>query len=973
MNIRIHILCFFLVLFLRQLPAQTWFFRQYTAEQGLPSTEVHDLLQDREGHIWVATDRGVARFDGYSFEVFTTKQGLSSNVVFKLQEGPDGKIWFGEMPGTFSYFEKGKIYPAPENPALKKHFKSTAFPVSLSIKKDYMDVGYIGYGFFRLQGGKIRNLNEKDTAAYTVTVNGHEVLFGSKKHLGSLQIDYKGKHSFPITDLSHGRRIRALKRRNGDLIVSTSGNAFVVKKNGLVKTFTSPHFLLFFETPDSCLYVGTDKGFCKFAPNEDYVEDNRYHHLSACRVSHVIMDKEGGLWIATLNKGIFYCSNPAFMTYDFKSEWSEGSNFVHSLCGDYNGNILLSLEDGCVYSINREGKTSLMLPPGKKPIYSHVYYDTVNSYLITNRTDGDLLMNSDYKKKKRYLSVFNTAHDLVPYKNGYLSGGYNVLEAYRKEPGKTQMKSRATLKTGANVQCIFRLKEDSIFIGTLFGLFLFQNDSLKPLLVGTAYQQERINSIEYVNRHKLVLATLGKGLLFYDLRTGTIETFTEKNGLSSDFINDLSQSADGTLWIASNKGLSRLSRTKKGTYDVYNYDAYNGMPVSDIKQVHADGDKVYMGTHNGLIVFDTKSRMINHDALIRLRNVYVNEKKVAPAELASLDFHRNNIRISYLSVIPKMLGKVLYRYRLEGSENGDQWTHIREPELFLPSLEPGEYRFIIQALNGSGQWSELPLVLPIYISAPFWKTWWFILICILVVIGTLIILLNARLKHLHEKALNERLMMDYQQQALINQINPHFLFNSMNSIQKYILRDDKKQAVSFVSKFAKLMRMSLEQSREPFVSLSEELEMLSLYMLLEEERFGKKIEYLPLIQPELEEKKLMIPPMLIQPFIENAIRHGILNKPEKGKVTLRLYLKAQSLFCEVEDDGVGRQKALEIKNRQTEQIHRSFAMSINTSRLQLLAKLLNSDYFFEVTDRMDDTGNPAGTLVKLILPYKYEP
>lgn len=972
MNIRIHIVCFFILLFLHPLPAQTWFFRQYTAEQGLPSTEVHDLLQDKDGYIWVATDRGVARFDGYSFEVFTTQQGLSSNVVFKLQEGPDGKIWFGEMPGTFSYFEKGNIYQAPENPALKQHFKSTAFPVSLSIKKDYMDVGYIGYGFFRLQGGKIHQLNEKDTAAYIVTVNENDVLFGAKKHIGSLSIAYKGKHSFPLTNSSHGRRIKALKRRNGDLIVSTSGSVFVVKKNGLVKKSTSPHFLLFFETPDSCLYVSTDKGFCKFAPNEDYVDDNRYHHLNTCRVSNVIMDKEGGLWVATLNKGIFYCSNPGFTTYDFKSKWSDGSNFVHSLCGDHKGNVFLSLQDGCVHSINQEGTTNLIFPPEKKPFYSHVYYDTLNSYLISNRTEGDLDMTKDYKKKKRHLSIINTAHDLVPYKNGYLSGGYNLLEVYQKESGKTRMKARIILRGGANIQCIFRLKEDSIFIGTLFGLFLFQNESLKPLLVGTPYEHERINGIEYVNQRKLVLATIGKGLLFYDLPTGKVESFTAKNGLSSDFINDLARSADGTLWVASNKGLSRLNRNEEGSYEAYNYNAYNGIPVSDIKHVHADGDKVYMGSHDGLVVFDTKSRMINHDARIRLRNVYVNERKVEPAELASLDFHRNNIRISYLSVIPKMLGKVLYRYRLEGSENGNQWTHIREPELFLPSLEPGTYRFIIQALNGNGKWSEIPLALPIHISAPFWKTWWFILVCILVVIGPLLVLLNTRLKHLHEKAMNERLMMDYQQQALINQINPHFLFNSMSSIQKYILRDDKKQAVSFVSKFAKLMRMSLEQSREQFVSLSEELEMLNLYMLLEEERFGKKIEYLPLIQQELEEKKLMLPPMLIQPFIENAIRHGILNKTEKGKVTLRLYMNAQSLFCEVEDDGVGRKKAQEIKNRQPEHIHRSFAMSINTSRLQLLAKLLNSTYFFEVTDMMDETGNPAGTLVKLILPYKYE-
>jgi hypothetical protein len=318
-----------------------------------------------------------------------------------------------------------------------------------------------------------------------------------------------------------------------------------------------------------------------------------------------------------------------------------------------------------------------------------------------------------------------------------------------------------------------------------------------------------------------------------------------------------------------------------------------------------------------------------------------------------------------------MLGKVLYRYQLKGTKNDQYWIHVNEPQLFLSSVEPGSYKLIIQACNSAGQWSKIPLVLSIHIAAPFWETGWFIVCCIIVIVSTVIFFQSLKLRRIKEKSINEKLMLDYQQQALINQINPHFLFNSMNSIQKYILRGDKEEAVSFVSKFAKLMRLGLEQSREPFIPLSQELELLKVYMLLERERFREKITYQLDIEERLEQQGLMIPPMLIQPFIENAIRHGVLHKTGKGVIILRLYVREKLLFCEVEDDGVGRKRAMEIKQEQG-QPYKSFALSINTARLQLLARSLNSLYFFDITDKQDQQGLPAGTLVKLILPFKYE-
>lgn len=957
-----------LLLFPALSGAQSWFYRQYTAEQGLPSTEVHDIIQDKKGYIWVATDRGVARFDGYSFEAFSTSEGLSSNVVFRLSEGPDGRIWFAEMPGTLSYYKEGKIYPAPENAAIKKHFRYTSFPTCLVAGKDHVDIGYEGSGIYRVQQGKVIELYTADTAGNIVIGEKDQVVFGSRKGKIGFMIRYRDRsYYFPHDDWRYSNRVRALKRRNGDLIVAACGVVYVLKKNGTIKKHITRNMLTSFsETQDSCLYAMGQKGFYRYTPNEEFVLDDRFCHLKSSRINKIMMDREGGLWVATLDKGVFYCAHSGFTTYEFNDEIPEGNNLVYSLCGDYKGKVFAGLQSGSIYCFDR-GKAPFraFAPPRANIDYNHIFYDTVNDYLLVDKLKRIL---PRYKDAIRFRGIL-TGNGAVPYRSGYLSGNYhNLIFSYWEAEDWKYINLEGV---EPKLQCMLRLAADSIFIGSLAGLNLYHKGTYTSMLAGTPYALERINDIECTGQRELVLATIGNGLLFYNLNTRKLHRISSKDGLSSDVINDVALAPDGTLWLAGNRGLSRLSKDSKGRYTIRNYTSYNGIPIADLKNVYADSNTVYMGTHNGLVLFDQRSSVIDHDPEIVLRAVYLNDKKVPLQKLTQLTSRQNNLRISYLAIIPKMLGQVLYRYQLRGSKSDRYWVYVREPQLFLSSVEPGDYRLVIQACNSAGQWSKIPLVLPIRIAAPFWKTWWFIVCCILAIAGIVIFFQSLKLKRLRERSANEKLMLDYQQQALINQINPHFLFNSMNSIQKYILREDKEQAVSFVSKFAKLMRLGLEQSREAFIPLSEELELLQVYMLLEGERFGKKVTYCVTIQEDLETQRIKIPPMLIQPFIENALRHGILNKPDKGTIILRLYKNDQLLFCEVEDDGIGRKRAMEIKLAQ-EQAHRSFALSINTSRLQLLAKSLNSIYFFDITDKTDESGNPSGTLVKLVLPYKYE-
>lgn len=948
--------------------AQTWSFRQYTAEQGLPSTEVYDILQDRSGYIWVATDRGVARFDGYTFESFTTAEGLSNNVVFRLYEGPDGKIWFAELSGTLSYYEQGRIYPAAENGSILAYARQINFPRSLSVGKDHIDVGYTGCGMLRLQNGSVSELYAGQGIRDIVTVTDNTALFGTRKGRGPTLVDYYGRHYFYQEDRIHSSyRIDALKRRNDDLLVTVSGVVRVFNRTGETKCYTTRDVTACCETWDSSLYALTWNGFFRYGPHEAFAPGKGYRHLEGCRINRVIMDREGGLWVATLNKGVFYCAHPGFMVHRFSGADPGEGKPAYSVCGDRKGKTFVCLEGGAIYYLDRDKPPVCIFPKNHNILNAHIRYDTVNDYLLTGRYDAIV---PSYRKKIRYLPVA-TGNGSVPYKGGYLWGDFHTLGRYLPASINQYGSSVPGSPGEPGIQCMFRLSDDSIYLGTLNGLYRYHDSVWQPMLSGTGFASERINDIECLNRRLLVLSTIGKGLLLYDLYTGKLQQINHAGGLVSDVINDADQAPDGSLWLGTNKGLSHLTVIPGGGYRITNYTTDNGIPAADIKRVYADSHKVYLGTHAGLVLFDPRRTTIDHDPEIWFRSASVNGKAIASAMLTRLRSGENNLRISYLSIIPKMQGKVLYRYRLQGARNAGSWVYVREPQLFLSSLEPGNYQLIIQACNSAGQWSKTPLILPISIAAPFWKTWWFIAGSITMVAIALILIQQARMKSLRSRTANEKLSRDYQQQALMNQINPHFLFNSMNSIQKYILREDKERAVSFVSKFAKLIRTGLEHSREPLVPLNKELELLHIYMLLEQERFRNKITYDVILQPGLETQQLLVPPMLIQPFLENAVRHGLLHREAGGTIILRLRREDQLLYCEVEDDGVGRKRAMELSGAQPG-AHRPLALHINTQRLQLLAHSLNSRYLFEVTDKTDKEGNATGTLIKFIIPYRYE-
>jgi tetratricopeptide (TPR) repeat protein len=228
---------------------------------------------------------------------------------------------------------------------------------------------------------------------------------------------------------------------------------------------------------------------------------------------------------------------------------------------------------------------------------------------------------------------------------------------------------------------------------------------------------------------------------------------------------------------------------------------------------------------------------------------------------------------------------------------------------------------------------------------------------------------NEKLKSERTQAILQHKAVELEMQALRAQMNPHFIFNCLSSVNRYILKNESEAASDYLTKFSRLIRMVLNNSKETFITLEDELEMLRLYLEMEQLRFSHAFDYNIIVKDEIDPENIFIPPLLLQPFAENAIWHGLMHKQGKGRLEIALSLKEKILHCVITDDGIGRDKAAVIKSKTVEK-QKSMGLQITTERLALLNHDSNVKTFFIIRDLTNDNGDPAGTQVILKIHYR---
>ncbi|HEU4717303.1 MAG TPA: histidine kinase [Bacteroidia bacterium] len=974
----------FLFLFLLAgvaLPAQQLSSIHYDVESGLPSSELYDVHQDRQGFIWLASDRGVSRFDGYTFRNFTKEDSLGDNTIFNIYEDGTGRLWFNAFNGALSWYGNGHFHLYAFNDSIRAYTRPPRILRSFACTGNSLVLGYYdggmlsidstGHvsamqeypgppsGFFAVSGKRWpafavgRSLCRPDSVTnrqvrgFSYSINGHE-----------------GIVNIPLLKPTEKELILALPRRNGSFSFGLVHTFVEISGDGIVHTETfDDEIIRICEDNDSCLWVSFRKGGVK-----RYTR-NGIPGTAACEtffgseiVSCVFQDSEGGFWITTLGNGVYYVPCISFRTYFTSGD--RNTTAVTAIVPDGKGGVFAGMRNGIVHHYTTGGnwETYNAAAPGFSgdQALAGLFCDTLKQQLYVAFSLGGGLRRMDRSGNFSGLSPTNL-HCVTT------GAGGNIYTGSNNEIGCMNDSDRSiTLKRGISIDAVYTDREGTTWMGGMNGLYRMRGDSAVAMDPRSPVMHTRITGIAGMPDGRLALATVGSGVLFFDGKNTT--SVSEKDGLCGDIVNGVATGGNGELWVATNKGVSVLYDSA-GAMRIKNFHREQGLPTEEVMCIAVSGGNVWLGTRFGLTSLPEKETERNlTPPPVYLYSVMAGDSSLSLGDDAEADlgYARNSFRFSFAGLSFRAQGKVHYRYHLEGLN--DDWVETDAPQAIFFSLDPGEYRFTVYALNNDGIPSVFPATFSFRIRPPFWRTWWFILVAAAGVVSVAVYLILLSFSRAREKHEMRARISEYQQQALANQMNPHFIFNSLNSIQSYIAQEDRRSAIRYLSRFSRLMRLSLDHSREKTVPLKEELELVSVYMELEAMRFKERMEWSMETEEGLDYSRYEIPAMLIQPYVENAIRHGLLNRDSAGgKVTVRIYTIGERLCCEVEDNGIGREAAGKIGERNR---HRSAGTSITSSRLRLLCRTMDCPFHFEIIDRNNDRTQHSGTIVKFDLPYR---
>ena len=465
-----------------------------------------------------------------------------------------------------------------------------------------------------------------------------------------------------------------------------------------------------------------------------------------------------------------------------------------------------------------------------------------------------------------------------------------------------------------------------------------------------------------------------EGLNQLDAKSGQFTLYSVEEGLASNDIVNIATDTSGNIWLTTAAGISQFDPLKK---TFINYDEQNGLPAAVEGPLTADGYGNLLTTANHLLLrFSPASFLLSSrpppvyitDMSINGQRLLFN-KPVGPSHVFELKYPKNSFSCTFSA--PEFLnGKnVKYAYKLDGLDAGWEYAGSRNFVTYA-NLAPGLYHLHVKAANSQGVWTEKATSLSFRVQPPFWNTWWFriallLFICLVVYALFIYRVRTIRKQEALKTSINKQIA-DMRLKVLHTQMNPHFLFNALNSIQECIYTQQTAVASRYLAKFSRLVRLILEHSEHSFISLGQEIELLTLYLELETLRFEESFTY-KIETDSAETALLSIPPMLVQPFIENALWHGLLHKEGEKRLSVLFRADKENIYVTIEDNGIGR-KAAKIKKSGKEQQRQSWGIQLSSRQLDIVSHLTHQQASVSIEDLFTAEYEPAGTRVRLTIP-----
>ncbi len=955
--------------------SQTLSYVHYDIDDGLAGSTVYQMCQDQQGFMWFSTETGVSRFDGRQFVNYTVQDGLPDNDVLVMYCDLQNRIWFGPFKNALAYYHEGKIHNE-DNDALLKNLQLKGFVRNIIEDKE-------GNLFFHDYPTVHLLKNEKNARieSFLDTISFRECFSIGRDDKQNLLLNLY-QYSDTHTGLYRWEQNSFYKIRNGlyyapsktkyqllsdkfhiewvlgkDHIVSVYSHTTKKKKLIKVPSNVTSYSVI---SSDSVFINTRDGAFCYQFSTNTLSEP----FLKGKKIGQVFKDDEKNLWFSTLGEGVYRLTASETRSYTFNAIYSNETS-VYAL-----------EKDGPTLHIGLEMDYLTTFDEQKKKISSiRLYSPKNNPYKIEHKISFIKKVNADeivyganyeffkVNSKTRAISRIYSTAKAFAIKNDkeWLLGEYNRLQLLNTENLKTKK-----ILLEKRVTALY-YRNDSTFIGTLEGLYLLQNDtsvqylgSLHPSL------KRRISAIVPSADGALWIATYDSGILRWQANANTFTSFATRQGLVSNICRTLFIDQN-VVWVGTDKGINRIS--SKNEIDLYTTS--DGLVSNSVNAIWANDSVLYVGTTKGLTIIKPHTLTQHSKSRIAFLNASTGNKvfPVRSKYVFNYPFTKN-IKFAFAGISFKAGKKMTYRYLLDGFEN--QWHLTQQNQIEYQSLPAGEYRLTIVAVNQVGQQS-LPLQISFEVVPPFWQTLWFYALEVCIGVCAIGCLVGWRLKHIKRQAYEKQQLheqiVELEQRALKSQMNPHFIFNCLNSIQKYILEKDTLQANRYLHLFSKLIRQTLDISSQISIPIQEEINYLNNYLSLEQMRFAGSFHFR--IHADPQSNNLRIPGMILQPFVENSIRHGIRYKKDNdGLITVEMKIVSKELLCVIEDNGVGRKQAENYKSLQHIE-YQSRGMALTTERIEAINRS-HADkpekIRIEILDLADEMKESTGTRVCISFP-----
>ncbi len=920
-------------------------FWNYDISDGLPTNSLYHVLIDHSDRIWFGSDYGVTCFDGKTFKTFTVEDGLLDNTVIRCYEDSLNRIWFQHVSSLPTYYFNGEIHQL-EN--VDQSIRLSVLSQIIEPKK-----GELIIGAFKDRNGGLLKVDQKLKCEFSPSIGTGITTLGMRNETIFFATDPKGAEVmskyFPKIRKKNFDSYRQSAQVNFDLDLgafSRSAMYYEAKDNDLAAEFKFKKVYHIIKNDKTKIFATSDGIFEFRIKKGQWVF--KAHYLPNEIFVSAMQDSEGNIWATSLNHGLFKIS---------QTNYSQ---------------IQLERNQRCVYSIEHNGE---------------VYIEGEN--LDLSKIKGQILQKSPEKPKKSITTEIG--YGFLFYKNFSIYNYDSNWYLYEIKSGKSEKIELADDHISFGQLFVSNRYKDRIYTYGLFGIAMIDlsqrpyserilNTSLgrtkcitetqKALYVGTQkglFVQDGKNEMDfhaffpdvfgnsrisgfYLNQDQILIATGDKGIWIYDQKTSILKPWSQN--ILSNGVKGIYKGKKESFWVHTDVGVQQFSFRNNQWNETQRMDLKTTLKVNDVVNIHEIEDTLIVVTNTTIFYLPLEKNKLLKKINFALEGLKVNGTFRELTKTLSFKHDENNLNFLFSCVNHSAHPTMLY-YRI----NGGEWVKNDNDNFNFSSLSAGEYTFDFKAESSFYKPSFL-FGYKIKINPTWWQSTWVLLISFTLILILVVLLVRWRIIKTQER---KRRSLSIELFSLQSQMNPHFTFNSLNSVQSYLSNNDKRSAQIYLADFAVLMRNIMDQAKLNLITLEEEVQFLTQYLNLEKRRLDNKFNYTFHIDEELIIDQTYIPTLMLQPFVENAIWHGVAALDYAGQISVSFKMKGDKLICEVKDNGLGLNQ-----EKKSKPYHKSTGINNIRERIRLFEELFNKKMEIDIIDNSQN--NLTGVCVQLVIP-----